>query len=400
MSTAIPGARAPIPALGAAPGRGEVTGAERTVAGRNRLFWTLQFAGWGGVAPMSFYLLYNVLGLQAAWVLTPLRLASGVLVTCGLRWIYQRIPWRSWKLWHLVLGCAVFCIGLGAVEATVMHRVSQLATGQRAVVEVQPLLPAIGMALRGCIFLTWSLLYFNIKMQIEAADARLSLAHRETAARTSELRQLRAQVNPHFLFNALNSILAEKDRPEAVESITQELAEYLRFSLRPSGEYYLLGEELDALLRYLRVEKARFEEKFVYDIAASGEARQVRVPVVTVQPLLENAMKYGRLTSPTPLRVRITAEVTEGFLRLVVANTGRWVEADPTRTDGGIGLSNLRRRLELLYGQRARLETSAADGWVRVELVLAMEAVAMPMTAPVEAVFNGNENANTPAPAR
>ena len=217
-------------------------------------------------------------------------------------------------------------------------------------------------------------------MQIETADTRLTLARNEAAARTSELRQLRAQVNPHFLFNALNSILAEKDRPAAVESITQELAEYLRFSLRPSGEYYFLGEELDALQRYMRVEKARFEEKLVYEISASPEARQVRVPVVTVQPLLENAMKYGRRTSALPLHVRITAEVSGGFMRLVVANSGRWVEAEPARTDGGIGLANLARRLELLYGGRARLDTSSSCGWVQAELTIAMDATPVPPT--------------------
>jgi len=236
----------------------------------------------------------------------------------------------------------------------------------------------MGVLLRWCLLLIWSLLYFGIKLWLEASEAKLRAAESEAAARTSELRQLRAQVNPHFLFNALNSVLAEKDNASAVEQITQELAAYLRFSLRPAGNFQTLGEELDALEHYLRVEKARFEEKLEYVIDAKPEARRVRVPVATVQPLLENAMKYGRQTSPLPLRVSLTAtwDAAAEELRLTVRNSGRWLEFDPERS-GGIGLANLGRRLELLFGTEARLTHGSGDGWVWVE-------VRVPVTAKVD----------------
>jgi LytS/YehU family sensor histidine kinase len=237
--------------------------------------------------------------------------------------------------------------------------------------ELQSFVLPMGVLLRWSLLVIWSLLYFGIKLWLETAAARLQAAESEAAARTSELRQLRAQVNPHFLFNALNSVLAEKDNASAVELITLELAEYLRFSLRPAGDCQTLGEELDALEHYLRVEKARYEEKLEYVIEAEPQVRRVRVPVATVQPLLENAMKYGRQTSPVPLRVVLSAALDRetGALRITVRNTGRWLEFDATRSHG-IGLANLRRRLELLFGAEGQLTHGVDDGWVWVEVTL------------------------------
>ncbi|RYD38423.1 MAG: hypothetical protein EOP87_01625 [Verrucomicrobiaceae bacterium] len=155
------------------------------------------------------------------------------------------------------------------------------------------------------------------------------------------------------------------------------VAGYLRFSLRPAGDCQLLGEEIEALEHYLRVEKARFEEKLVYEIRVSSEAGAHRVPVATVQPLLENAMKYGRKTSPVPLRLVISADILpqSGILKVAVANSGRWVDEDSEHSHG-IGLSNLRRRLELLFGREGRLtHTATDDGWVKVEVVIPLESM-------------------------
>jgi LytS/YehU family sensor histidine kinase len=105
---------------------------------------------------------------------------------------------------------------------------------------------------------------------------------------------------------------------------------------------------------YLQVEKIRFEEKLRFRIDADEEARVFVVPRQLVQPLLENAIKYGQQTSPMPLSIRIEAQITGDRLHLTVENTGSWVE--PSASSGmGIGISNLRRRLELLYGDRASL---------------------------------------------
>ncbi|WP_438481285.1 sensor histidine kinase [Oleiharenicola lentus] len=347
-------------------------------AKRERLFWLLQLIGWTAVSAMAMVALIQIFGLASTGIILSVRMVGGIAMTCGLRWIYRRIPWRDWTWGQLVLVGFVLCIVAGTLESIATHRLSAIIINESVSPEVYPFLMSMGALLRSSVYVIWSLLYFGIKLWLEAAEARLRAAQSDAEARTSELRQLRAQVNPHFLFNALNSVMAEKDNPAAVERITQELAEYLRFSLRPSGDFQKLGDELTALEHYLRVEKARFEEKLIYTIEADPYARAQRVPVATVQPLLENAMKYGRLTSVGPLHLKViaTVDAEAEVLRVAVRNTGRWLEFDPERSHG-IGLTNLQRRLELLFGVEANLAHSESNDWVSVdvEIPLAAESV-------------------------
>ncbi len=345
-------------------------------AERERLFWTLQIAGWSAVGSLSIYPLLQLFSWPVIGVILVMRVGSGILVTTAIRQFLRRIPWRRWSWWRLSAGVLIICVVLGAVDSLGTHSLAKktlewAGRSETTPTEVHGFVLLAGVLLRSSLFIIWTLLYFGIKLWLEAAETRLDAARREAAVRTAELRQLRAQVHPHFLFNALNSILAEKDNPDAVEKITQELAEYLRFSLRPADDCQALGDELDALEHYLRVEKARFEEKLVYAIEAPPEARRVRVPVAMIQPLLENAMKYGRLTSGTPLQVRISAALSRPAraLEVTVQNSGRWLEFDAARSHG-IGLSNLRRRLELLFGTGARLTHQADCGWVQVAVTL------------------------------
>jgi LytS/YehU family sensor histidine kinase len=219
--------------------------------------------------------------------------------------------------------------------------------------------------------LVWLLLYFGIK-----SFMRHSAIEREF--QRSEIRLLRSQVNPHFLFNALTTIMAVRKDEEQVALVTQSLADYLRFSLSQQEEDQLshpLGQELEALENYLEVEKVRFQKNFESRIEVTHEARAVGVPSALVQPLLENAIKYGQQTSPLPLRVAITARVAEGKLHLTVENTGRWVEPGLTRSPG-IGIANLRKRLHLLYGNHARVSFDLAGSAVKARVSLPIQSPA------------------------
>jgi LytS/YehU family sensor histidine kinase len=181
------------------------------------------------------------------------------------------------------------------------------------------------LLLRSTVLLLWLMLYFGIKLLQQNAET-------EREFRKAEARLLRSQMNPHFLFNALNTIMAVRKDQAKVETVTQSLADYLRFSLQQeeSDEHGLsthpLGDELAALEDYLRVEKARFGDDIVCRIDAGEDARHTPVPAALVQPLLENAIKYGQETGPRPLRVSITAQVVQDKLQLEVENSGHWVE--------------------------------------------------------------------------
>ena len=227
-------------------------------------------------------------------------------------------------------------------------------------------------AWRGLTILSlWFALYFGTifleglyKAQMKARDA-------VAASRESELKQLQAQLNPHFLFNALNTLLSKEQNPEAL-AMTQHLAEYLRFSLEPANNLELLGRELDSLENYLAVQQYRFGADLECSIECDQAARAVMVPPMILQPLLENAFKYGPKTSAMPLRVEVRAGVIrdgkESYLLVSVANTGRWMRGPDDSPQLGSGLANLRKRLALLLGERATLEVRKEPAWVRIEI--------------------------------
>lgn len=190
----------------------------------------------------------------------------------------------------------------------------------------------------------------------------------------SELRALRAQLNPHFLFNALTTIgyLIQASPVKAVDTLLQ-LTDLLRNVLkRLDKELTTVGHEMDLIRAYLAIEQMRFEDRMTVDIDVPGSVRDVLIPALIVQPLVENAVKHGIQPSASGGRVRITAWIEEAgdgreqspssLLHLQVWNTGG--EAEPVRNGNsrgtGLGLSNIRQRLLLHYGERATIEVKSS----------------------------------------
>jgi two-component system, LytTR family, sensor kinase len=194
-------------------------------------------------------------------------------------------------------------------------------------------------------------------------------AEAEAALRTSELQRLEAQLQPHFLFNALTAVLACRHDPEAVANVTIGLSEHLRFCLSRQGTLEPLSREIDALEHYLAVQRARFGKTLDCRIECTEEAREVLVPPVIIEPLLDNALKHGAITSPSPLLIVVDCRMEGSALVVTVDNSGTWIEPG---ADGrhGTGLASLRRRLSLLDFQEASLESGPAVDGVRACLRL------------------------------
>jgi LytS/YehU family sensor histidine kinase len=179
-------------------------------------------------------------------------------------------------------------------------------------------------------------------------------ARLEVLAREAELTAIKAQLQPHFLFNALNSILAliEHDPPEArqmlirLSSLLHSVFDRLDEPLVP------LDRELEMIHEYLNIERIRFGDRMTFSIEAERTARDTPIPPFLLQPLVENAVKHGIEPSSRPAAVRITARLDNGRLRLSVADTGPGVNGtDPV--GHGRGLALTRQRLESVYGARA-----------------------------------------------
>jgi hypothetical protein len=329
---------------------------------RSLSFWPLQTSGW--VFSLLFPLVISTTEIitepSLLW-LSFSRPLSGFLVTLVLRPYCSKVFQRGANPYLLMPVLVIAAVVIGWAELKGATWLCQIAG-------LPDLLRQIWVGVwvyRSVTLLVWLLLYFGIKSFVRHSEI-------EREFQRSEVKLLRSQVNPHFLFNALTTIMAVRKDEEKVALVTQSLADYLRFSLaQEEGDpiNHPLGQELDALEGYLHVEKIRFQEKLESRIDVTEEARAARVPSALVQPLLENAIKYGQQTSPLPLRIAITAQVADGKLYLTVKNSGHWVE--PSRTSSsGIGIENLRKRFQLLVGDQALLtfDRSATAVTARVSL--------------------------------
>ena len=193
------------------------------------------------------------------------------------------------------------------------------------------------------------------------------------AAQQAQLEALRLQLNPHFLFNTLNAIssMIITRRNDDAEQMTDKLSSFLRASLAcDPSELVPVEEELGLTGDYLEIEAVRFGDRLLVDIRCEAEARDVRVPGMLIQPLVENAVKYGVATSREPVTIAIGASIEDDMLCLTVCNDGPG-DLQPVKTGGaGVGLNNIRRRLAALYGPRASLQAGRVAGGFEAKICI------------------------------
>jgi len=206
------------------------------------------------------------------------------------------------------------------------------------------------------IFLGWQLLYFGFHSVQRTRRAELASLRLEAAANAAELRHLKAQLNPHFLFNSLNVLraLISEDPARAQQAVTQ-LASLLRYALSAEGETVNLERELQVVRDYLALESLRLEERLRVRLEVEPACLPAPVPPMLVQLLVENGIKHGiaRLTEGGELS--ITARRRDGLLLVEVGNP-RPVRDDGRSSGSRLGLANASERLRLLFGERATLE--------------------------------------------
>ncbi|MEZ5402405.1 MAG: sensor histidine kinase [Bryobacteraceae bacterium] len=196
---------------------------------------------------------------------------------------------------------------------------------------------------------------------------RLRLLENEKLSARAELRALQAQINPHFLFNALNTLYGITPREATLaRRLTLSLAELFRYFLRTGHTSVTVREELEIVRSYLAIEEQRLGGKLEFSIDAPEACLRIPIPMLSIQPLVENAVKHGVAANPAGGTIRIAAEPKAGALTIEVRDSGAGSGQGAPKTAGaGIGLSNVRRRLELRYGPEASLELSVRpDGTV------------------------------------
>jgi len=222
-------------------------------------------------------------------------------------------------------------------------------------------------------------LYFMVRYWIELQDEREKTLRATALAHQAQLQMLRYQLNPHFLFNTLNSIRAMviEDPAKSRQMITR-LADFLRYSLDGEARETTVGGEIAALHGYLEIQRIRFEQKLKVTTEIDPRAEAAVIPCFVIHGLVENAIKYGMDTSAMPLQVLIQVSITDGRMQIRVRNSGRLVARDATGSGAavgtGTGIRNIIQRLELSFPDRYSFEIYEGDGWVNADINLKLEA--------------------------
>ena len=333
---------------------------------KSRAFWTLQGVGWGGYLLLkSASALSNITNGSQASVLVSYIIEAiiGYCITLLLSTLYgyyRRLPRISGILLTIVTlaGATLLAAALNAFAFSFVKLDS----------------PGITVALvLGQLFLTftvlagWSALYFGINFYLIVEEQSDQLLVLESQASSAQLAMLRYQLNPHFLFNTLNSIstlvlLKETERANAMLS---RLADFLRFTLiyEPTANV-TVAQEVQTLKLYLEIEKMRFEKRLRPVFTIDPRAERARLPSLLLQPLVENAIKYAVTPSEEGAEIAVSARLVGERVRITVSDTGPGLienKLGPSLSTG-VGLAIIRDRLAQAYGTDHRFDTRSTPG--------------------------------------
>ena len=344
-----------------------------------------QLAGWG------FYTVSRYVGGITIIHLPWLRFGLQMLLVNGLALGYSHVlrdyvrrhQWRALPMRQLIgriIAAALVCgIPLGVLtqftDLSFLQAPNEILKGLNSTLRIDLALPvAIALAIVNWVgvFLIWQILYFTAIAVREYRSAQLRQSETARALHLAELRLLKSQLNPHFLFNALNTVRSLiADNPARAQNAVTHLANTLRYTLSSrQDELVTLSQELEIVADYLELESLRFEERLRVEIDVPPDAAGVRIPVMLLQTLVENAIKHGIAELPAGGLLRIAAAVRNQEFTLEVENP-RPAAASPAAHES-VGLRNARDRLRLLFGERASLEldlSTAAVATARLRIL-------------------------------
>lgn len=320
---------------------------------RNRLFWVLNMAGWTGYVVAAYlgalahekpdaYIAVILVSAVAGFFLTiPMRYAYGAL--------WGRSPW-------LIAGSTItISYGLALLWRWFSNELyyEWVKNGWQPEHFADHISGVLGSFY---ILLCWSGLYFGSKYQQQLQEQTEQTLKATAAAHQAQLKMLRYQLNPHFLFNTLNAIstLILDGRNDIANLTVTRLSDFLRYTLdNDPMKRVTLRQELESLDLYLEIERVRFGDRLTVERAVESQALDGLVPSLILQPLIENAIKYAITQREEGGTIRITAKVHHGDLLMTIADDGPGLKNGlKTSKSSGVGLRNTRERLKQLYGER------------------------------------------------
>jgi len=349
---------------------------------RNMLFWSLHAAGWGAYGITQYFsaLLYEKPdGYAQVFVVAAV---SGFVLSMPMRYVYRRLwgrPPTTIAFWVLV---TCYVTGL-AIRLVINLAYREFVHPQWEFKSLVGLFE--GSMSTTYLLLCWTALYFGIRYYESAQQQREAVLKAVALAQESQLKMLRYQLNPHFLFNTLNAIstLILDNQNRTANHAISRLSEFLRYTLdQDPMKKVTLRQEIEALDLYLGTERLRFGERLRLEYAIEGAALEALIPSLLLQPLLENALKYAISPREQGGCVRIEGRARGLMLELSVIDDGPGIR-DPMLPNErrGVGLHNTRERLAVLYGPTHRFAVLNSHPGLRIDMALPLE-VAQPAAEP------------------
>ena len=359
---------------------------------KNKLYWLLQFGGWSGLMITSFLAMAMFLPAPIALVANIIFIFLGIFISHLYRLYVKKKNWKDLRIPVLVrrvffgsilqgtiLGLLSILVIVGAIvivaetNPEIINELSGIPqlegideetkqklieANQAAFSPSKILIFILSFIISFAVyFISWSALYFAYQYLQKTREMEIEKWKLSASVKDAELSALKAQINPHFIFNSLNNIrsLVVEDSERARDSITH-LSDLLRFSIQfDQFEKVSLEKEVAVVKDYLNLEAIQLEERLQYEFRMDQQTKEIQVPPMIIQTLVENAIKHSINELPNGGQIVVESKLDHEYLNLFVMNTGQLKTRNSSSNRRGIGINNSKERLRLLYGQKANL---------------------------------------------
>jgi len=334
-----------------------------------RLVWVQLLIGWLPVWALIATLIavaHGTSALSATFVAFRMVVAAALL-GLGVQRLTERFPWPGQVRIRFVALHLLAAVGYAVAWLLLNSVIESIVRGALVIV--------VGYSLTSFLVLgVW--LYVMVAGVAYTTQATDRASRAEASAARAQLSALRSQLNPHFLFNALHTVVQLiPHEPKRASQAAEQLAGLLRSTIEEDRDLVSVSEELAFVERYLEIERIRFGDRLRVLMAVSDRARQALIPSFAVQTLVENAVRHGAAPRVQPTDVVIRGEWTNDALTITVADSGAGSTAEQIQGNGGTGLKRLRDRLAVLYAGAARLDVSPVlAGGVTATLIVPQDA--------------------------
>lgn len=339
-------------------------------------YWRCQLIGW--ISYIGIQLMLASLLDRYEWKMTLFLViisVIGLVVTHFLRKLIHQYHLKTWPIKRLMLWATALLPLLSVAMTAIAYFISQAMASRHAAPQPSILEMLLQLSINWIlVFLIWYAIYFAVAFFKRYNQAEVEKWKMKALLNDTELQALRAQINPHFMFNCLTSAcaLTIEDPPKAQRVLTR-LSDLLRHALA-TGEQPMVSvaQELSVTRKYLELESIRLEDRLAYHIDVGEESKQAQIPAMMMQMLVENGIKHGVALRPQGGRLEIDSDLSQKHLHIRIRNSGRLT--DEIQQGHGLGTKNVRDRLKLLYGDRAHFSLKqTGQEWVTAELQIPLE---------------------------